>query len=517
MSFANSLNDKMISPKSELSSLCRTSPYPDVCFNTLKLTLSLNLPLNLLNFLLQSLQNALIEVNKLSQIFATTTHYNLIETQRGALQDCKELHQISLLSLRKSVSKVKSSNLTDARIFLSAALTNKDTCLEGLASASGPRKPLLLSSIINTYKHVSNSLSILANPSQGVPPMAATLVGPHKSLNRKIVDDYDDGGEYDGYDPSVRIIVAADGSGNFTSVQEAVNFAPNNSEYRTFIYVKQGIYEENVEIPSNKANIVLLGDGSDVTVITGKRSVADGWTTFRSATVAVSGEGFLARDITFENTAGPENHQAVALRINADLSAVYRCTILGYQDTLYVHSFRQFYRECDIYGTVDYIFGNAAVVLQGCSIVSRMPLPGQYTVITAQSRVMPEENTGIVIQNCTVLATEDLYGNKTKVKSYLGRPWRQYSRTVYIESYIDDHVDPKGWIKWSNDDNEGLLDSLYYGEFDNRGSGALTDGRVNWGGYHVMDYYDAINFTVSQFIVGAEWLDSTSFPYDEGI
>ena len=88
---------------------------------------------------------------------------------------------------------------------------------------------------------------------------------------------------------------------------------------------------------------------------------------------------------------------------------------------------------------------------------------------------------------------------------------------MYIESYIDDHVDPKGWIKWSNDDNEGLLDSLYYGEFDNRGSGALTDGRVNWGGYHVMDYYDAINFTVSQFIVGAEWLDSTSFPYDEGI
>lgn len=285
MSFANSLNDQIISPKSELSSLCKTSPYPDVCFNTLKLTLSLNLPLNLLNFLLQSLQNALIEVNKLSQIFATTTHYNLIETQRGALQDCKELHQISLLSLRKSVSKVKSSNLTDARIFLSAALTNKETCLEGLASASGPRKPLLLSSIINTYKHVSNSLSILANPSQGVPPMAATLVGPHKSLNRKIVDDYDDGGEYDGYDPSVRIIVAADGSGNFTSVQEAVNFAPNNSEYRTFIYVKQGIYEENVEIPSNKANIVLLGDGSDVTVITGKRSVADGWTTFRSATV----------------------------------------------------------------------------------------------------------------------------------------------------------------------------------------------------------------------------------------
>lgn len=514
---SNSLNNYteiIVSPKLEFKSLCKTTPYPNDCLNTLKLTLSLNLPLNLLNFLLQSLQNALSEATKLSSIFDSTTHNNLIEKQRGALQDCKELHQISVLSLKRSVSKVKSSNITDARAFLSAALTNKETCLEGLASSYGPRKQLLVSSIINAYKHVSNSLSMLTNPSRGGRPPSASSW----SLDRKIVgDDYGGGDDDEGDDDddqSETIFVAADGSGNFTSVQEAVDFAPNNSEYRTFIYVKEGTYEENVEIPSYKTNIVLLGDGSDVTVITGNRSVGDGWTTFRSATVAVSGEGFLARDITFANTAGPTKYQAVALRINADSSAVYRCTILGYQDTLYVHSFRQFYRECDIYGTIDYIFGNAAVVFQGCSIVTRMPLPRQYTVITAQSRDLPDENTGIVLQNCTVLATEELYGNKTQVKSYLGRPWKQYSRTVYIESYIDDFIDAKGWIKWSNDEE---LDSLYYGEYENRGPGAVTDGRVNWGGFHVMDYNDASNFTVSEFIVGEEWLDSTSFPYDEGI
>jgi len=230
---------------------------------------------------------------------------------------------------------------------------------------------------------------------------------------------------------------------------------------------------------------------------------------------AVSGDGFLAQDITFENTAGPENHQAVALRINADSTAVHRCTILGFQDTLYVHSFRQFYRECDIRGTIDYIFGNAAVVFQRCKIVSRMPMPGQSTVITAQSREDPEWTTGISIQNCSILATKELYFNRTRVKSYLGRPWKKYARTVFIGSYIGDFIDPLGWSKWSGDEG---LDTLYYGEYGNQGPGSCTNGRVTWPGYHVMDYKDAKNFTVSEFIMGDDhWLDCTQIPYDEGL
>ncbi|GER49957.1 plant invertase/pectin methylesterase inhibitor [Striga asiatica] len=229
---------------------------------------------------------------------------------------------------------------------------------------------------------------------------------------------------------------------------------------------------------------------------------------------AVSGQGFLARDITFENTAGPTNHQAAALRINADLSAVYRCTISGHQDTLYVHSFRQFYRECDIYGTIDFIFGNAAAVFQACNIISRLPLPGQATVVTAQSRDSPDEPTGISIQNCSILPTDDLQSKSSTVKSYLGRPWRNYSRTVVLESYIHDFINPQGWSNWVEDQG---LDTLYYGEYENYGPGSGTDGRVAWAGYHVMDYDDAYNFTVSEFIAGEEWLDSTSFPYDGGL
>ncbi|XP_075632915.1 putative pectinesterase/pectinesterase inhibitor 12 [Castanea sativa] len=505
---------------SSIKSICKTTPYPDVCFDSLKLSIgiSININPNIITYLLQTLQTAISESENLSNLFLDAgRHSNIIEKQRGTLQDCTEVHQITLSALQRSVSRIHDApnnkqKLADARAYLSAALTNKNTCLEGLDSASGPLKPTLLNSIHDTYKHVSNSLSILSSQKgqtsrrlmdMGVP----TWISRKLDSRTRILES-----EYDHV-----LTVATDGTGNFTTITDAINFAPNNSyNERTFIYVKQGVYEENVEIPDYKPNIVLLGDGADVTLITGNRSMGDGWTTFRSATLAVSGDGFLARDISIENKAGAKKHQAVALRINADLAALYRCSISGFQDTLYVHSFRQFYRECDISGTIDFIFGNAAVVFQGCNIVSRMPMPGQFTVITAQSRDTSDENTGISFQNCSILATNDLYSNSSSVKSYLGRPWRVYSQTVYLESYIDNFIDPSGWTQWTSDDDQGL-DTLYYGEYDNYGPGSSTDDRVTWPGYHVMDISDAYNFTVSEFITGDEWLDSTSFPYDDGV
>ncbi|KAK6236634.1 Pectinesterase [Theobroma cacao] len=510
-SSTTSLNSNL----SSIRSFCETTPYPDACFDSLKLSISINISPNILSYLLQTLQSALSEAGKLTNLFSNGGRANIVEKQRGTMKDCKDLHQITLSSLQKSVSRIRSGDsrkLADARAYLSAALTNKNTCLEGLDSASGPLKPILVKSLISTYKHVSNSLSMLPKSGSKKGHRNRRLLGFPSWLSRKarrILHSTDDE-----YDPTEVLTVAADGTGNFSTISDAIKFAPNNSNDRIIVNVREGIYEENVEIPSYKTNIVLLGDGSDVTFITGNRSVFDGWTTFRSATVAVSGEGFLARDITIENSAGPEKHQAVALRVNADFAALYRCTIDGYQDTLYAHSFRQFYRECDIYGTIDYIFGNAAVVFQACNIISRMPMRGQFTVITAQSRDSPDENTGISIQNCSVLATDELYGNSTSVKSYLGRPWRLYSTTVYLESYIDDFIDPTGWTKWSGDQG---LDTLYYGEYNNYGPGSGTDNRVTWPGYHIMDYDSAYNFTVSEFITGEAWLDSTSFPYDDGI
>ncbi|KAL3586073.1 hypothetical protein D5086_012940 [Populus alba] len=161
---------------------------------------------------------------------------------------------------------------------------------------------------------------------------------------------------------------------------------------------------------------------------------------------SVSGDGFLAMDITIDNKLDQEKHQGSCLEI-----------------TLYCALISNFYRECDISGTIDYLFGNAAVVFQACNIISRKPLPNQFTVITAQSKETPDEYTGISIQNCSILATEDLYSNSSTVRSYLGRPWKVYSTTVVLESYIDGFINPEGWSKWSDDDGQGL-DTLYYGE-----------------------------------------------------
>lgn len=160
----------------------------------------------------------------------------------------------------------------------------------------------------------------------------------------------------------------------------------------------------------------------------------------------IDGFHFIAKGITFENTAGPWKGQAVAPRSASDLSVFYRCAFKGYQDTLMVHSQRQFYRECYVYGTIDFIFDNAAVVFQNCIIYVRRPIRGQVNVITAQGRNDPFQNTGISIHNSQVRAAPDLLPVVKAFKTYLGRPWQQYSRTVFLKSYLDSLISPVGWL-----------------------------------------------------------------------
>lgn len=218
--------------------------------------------------------------------------------------------------------------------------------------------------------------------------------------------------------------------------------------------------------------------------------------------------------MTFQNTAGAIKHQAVALRSGADLSTYYLCSFEGYQDTLYTHSMRQFYRECDIYGTVDFIFGNAAVVLQNCNIYARLPLPGQSDPITAQGRTDPNQNTGTSIHNCTITAAPDLAADNGTTKTYLGRPWKEYSRTVVMQSFLDGLIDPAGWLMWSGD---FALSTLYYAEYNNTGPGSDTSNRVTWPGYHVINSTEASDYTVSEFLLGDFWLPQTGVPYSGGL
>ncbi|KAL1816553.1 hypothetical protein ACET3Z_019127 [Daucus carota] len=439
---------------------------------------------------------------------------------KRALQDCVELLNNTVTELNAAVSdlssnKSSSKHYYDLQTLLSGAMTNQYTCLDGFAYSDSNVRSYIEDSITEISRHVSNSLAMVTKIKEAsrseVFPGYGRVEGGHPTwLSRedKAVVEATTGVSYD-------LVVAKDGSGNFTTIGEAVAAAPDRSTKRFVIHVKAGAYYEYVEVESKKTMLMLVGDGIGKTLVKGNRSVVDGWTTFRSATVAVVGNGFIAKGITFENYAGPSKHQAVALRSGSDLSAFYQCSFVGYQDTLYVHSLRQFYRECDVYGTVDFIFGNAAVVFQNCALYARKPNENQKNIFTAQGREDPNQNTGISIINSKLAAAVDLIPVQSSFKSYIGRPWKLNSRTVIIRSNIGDLIEPAGWLEW---DGDFALSTLYYGEYSNRGPGSNTSSRVTWPGYRVItNATEASQFSVGNFIQGGEWLNSTSVPFFLGL
>lgn len=225
--------------------------------------------------------------------------------------------------------------------------------------------------------------------------------------------------------------------------------------------------------------------------------------------LVVLADNFIGRCITFENISGAEKEQAVALRSDGDKSVFYHCEFLGYQDTLYVNGGRQFFRECNIYGSLDFIFGDARMVLQNCNI--RFRKPRGENVITAQGREEEAKNTGIIIHCCNISVASDF--NMGAKKGYLGRPWKAYSRTVIMKSFIDDVIDPSGWL-----DMNGNKNTAEYSEYDNTGAGAATANRVKWPRYKVIGNMDeAKPYTVGVFIDGNEWLPLTGVPFNLGL
>ncbi|MCL7043231.1 hypothetical protein MKW94_005732 [Papaver nudicaule] len=311
--------------------------------------------------------------------------------------------------------------------------------------------------------------------------------------------------------------IASDGSRDHRTISEAIREAPSLSGSPYVIYITRGNYYENVVIPKDKKNLVFIGDGMEVTKIIGHRSNASGFGTQDTATLVVLGDGFMARDIGIVNAAGPNGNQAVALRTEAKQCVFYRCRIEGYQDSLYAKRYTQFYRECEILGTVDFIFGASTTVLQNCKIYCRRPNPKQHVTVTADGKDDPGILTGIVLHNCSILATKELREAKPNVSSYLGRPWRPYSTTVVMQSFIGGFVSPQGWSPWNEGENE-TLSTLTYIEYGNRGPGSNTTSRVKWGGFKVFNNSkDVLQFTVQNFLNGSDWLPSTGVPFLPGL
>ncbi|XP_027158606.1 probable pectinesterase/pectinesterase inhibitor 20 [Coffea eugenioides] len=477
--------------------LCDITPYPDFCNSEMPQ----NKSTNIYDYGRLSIQKSL----STSQVILSAINRYLhsgsssqSQTTIFALQDCKILlsSNVDLLSSVAGIIKdrdaLQSSQYDDLETWLSATITSKQTCLEGLYAVSSAWAIAngLSPSLANGTMLCSVSLALVKHGWQSG--------GGSVNITKVVV-------------------VNPDGSGNYTTINDAISAAPNNTQAGRgyyLIHVVAGVYQEYISIASNKKYLMMVGDGINQTIITGNHSVGDGWTTFNSATFAVVAQGFVAVNLTFRNTAGAAKYQAVAVRNGADLSTFYNCSFEGYQDTLYTHSMRQFYRECDIYGTIDYIFGNAAVVFQLCNMYSRLPLQGQFNTITAQGKTDINQNTGTSILDCNILAATDLSLSNATVQTYLGRPWKNYSTTVYMESFMDSLINPAGWAAWSGD---FALSTLYYAEYNNSGPGSNTANRVTWPGYHVITSASAVvNFTVSIFISGDFWLPATGVPYIGG-
>ncbi|KAL8160376.1 hypothetical protein V2J09_001913 [Rumex salicifolius] len=528
-------------PTKAISRACGLTLYPSLCIQSLvgfpgALTASGDddlVPISV-NLTLNRFGHALSGSSEIGSWEMDSIGRSAYEDCIELLDDSVDLLARSLLSLSPADDGGGGSNkgsTEDVMTWLSAALTNQDTCTAGLALSSGTVKTHMSDQLRDLSELVSNSLALYAavygggggSDFSGVPIHNRRLMSSSSSdptgfpewMSRRDREALES-------TPTTAIqadvVVSAGGeSGTVKKISEAIKKAPEKSDKRFIIHIKAGRYEEsNLKIGRKKTNVWIIGDGRGKTVIAGSKNVAqDLITTFHTATFAATGTGFVAKDITFVNDAGPGNHQAVALRVGADHAVVYRCEIKGYQDTLYTHSQRQFYRECDIYGTVDFIFGNAAVVFQHCTMWARKPNPQQKNTITAQNRKDPNQNTGMSIHECQVKATTELEPVKATYPTFLGRPWKVYSRVVYMMSYIGDHVDPQGWLEWNS---TSPVDSLYYGEFMNTGPRADTSGRVKWPGMHVnMSMGEANNFTVAEFIFGSAWLAPTGVAFQAGL
>ena len=280
-------------------------------------------------------------------------------------------------------------------------------------------------------------------------------------------------------------VIAKDGSGDYISVGTAISMYSNS---RKVFFIKNGIYREKILVSSQKTDIRLIGESTDGVIITyddyaGKSGTSS--STADSYTLRVEGDGFYAENITFQNSA--TQAQAVAVYARADTIVFKNCRFLGYQDTHYADNGRQFYLNCETRGDVDFIFGDAAVLYESSTIISRSRKPGYITAPSEAVLKSPKSGGGtnyhgILIKNSRLLAEEGLSDNSC----YLGRPWGPYAASVFFNCNTGSHIKPEGWSVWSDDPaSEGYNNHLsaFFAEYnstDLQGNPLDVSGRVAW-------------------------------------
>ncbi|RKR81476.1 pectinesterase [Mucilaginibacter gracilis] len=288
-----------------------------------------------------------------------------------------------------------------------------------------------------------------------------------------------------------KIIVALDGSGDYQTVQQAINAVPDNSNTETEILIKKGTYKEKLVLPASKKEVHFIGEDATNTILTyddyaGKKDTSGkDLGTSRSASFYIYGAGFTAKNITFQNSAGPVG-QAVAVYVAGDRCCFIGCRFLGFQDTVYTYGrgTREYYKNCYIEGTTDYIFGASTALFEGCQLFCKS---GGYYLTAAST--LDTTAYGYVFIKCKIT------GNAPDNSYHLGRPWRPYAKVVYLYCEIDSMIKPEGWDNWRNPENEK---TAYYAEYKNTGPGYQPNQRVTWS--HQLTDAEASKYTMKQIL-----------------
>lgn len=290
--------------------------------------------------------------------------------------------------------------------------------------------------------------------------MSVCMVSAHAATKPKSWDNAD------------TIIVARDGTGHFRTVDDAIEVCRAFMEYHKVIFVKKGVYKEKLIIPSFLTNIEICGEDRDNTIITyddhanvnmaNNRKLG----TFRTYTLKIEGNDITIKNITIENNAAKLG-QAVALHTEGDRLKFINCRFLGNQDTIYtgVEGTRLYFKDCYIEGTTDFIFGPSIAWFENCVIKNK-----SNSYITAAS-TPKDQPYGYIFNNCRIIADEGVE------KCYLGRPWRPYAYTLFMNCELGKHIRPTGWDNWRNPENEK---TARYMEYNNSGEGAATKERCAW-------------------------------------